>query len=69
MGANFNTSSILKDLEKQMQKNPEIFVKQNEGNVFEVECPKCGHLGIICTSQGDAECPACNARIKIELKF
>ena len=33
------------------------------------KCPKCGHVGIVCTAQGDAECPECKARIKIELNF
>ncbi|MDD3416149.1 MAG: hypothetical protein ACERKN_16780 [Velocimicrobium sp.] len=66
---NLNTKGILKDLERQMQKNPEIFVKQNAGKEFEGACPKCGHVGIIFTQQGDAECPVCKARIKIELNF
>ena len=64
---NFNSKDLEKQIKKQIEKNPDIVMKQNAGKIFDATCPKCGHKGLKATSSGDAECPNCNARIKVNL--
>lgn len=64
----FNSKGIMKDLKKQIEKNPQILFKQNAGKSLDAECPKCGHNGLKINSTGDAVCPQCHTNIKIELE-
>lgn len=65
----FNADKIIKDIKKDIEKNPQIILNQNVGKRISAECPKCHNNSISIVRQGYGVCDSCKAKIKIDLNI
>ena len=70
---NFNSKDFMKNLEKELKKqvesevkrNPDKFLKGHAGEEYSGKFPKCGHDTVTVLKNGYGKCPKCGNTAKV----